>query len=137
MYQNSKIRPGSVHFLDLTEHTKPSNNTIKDRHFVVVVMSSQLTSRENHKTVVIVPVTSLYNIPWNEYRDEPALPFHHIMYKKNYPDLDHDSAVKCEQIFTINREYFNDNYIFELEKKDLQAIHQKIAGVIGFGRLTK
>lgn len=59
--------------------------------------------------------------------------YHHLLEARRYPELDRDTIVKCEQIFTINREYFNGNYRFTLEKDDLAAIRQKIAGVIDIG----
>lgn len=127
------IGPGTVHFFDLTQHTGISKNTIKSRHYVAVVMNARLLSRNGHNTVVCVPMTSFQPEHWNNTTGKTRLFYHHLLEAQRYPDLDHDTIVKCEQVFTINREYFNGNYKFSLQKGDLSEIRKKIAGVIGVG----
>ena len=128
------IGPGSVHFFDLTNHTGISKHTIKDPHFVTVVMNGRLLSRNGHQTIICVPMTSFRpEIHWDNDKGVMRSFYHHLLEARKYPILDHDTVVKCEQIFTINREYFNGNYRFPLEKDDLMEIRKKIAGVIGIG----
>jgi len=49
------LKEGDVFFLDLTKHTGISQNTIKDPHFIVVVMHPRKLENQNHKTIICVP----------------------------------------------------------------------------------
>lgn len=130
----SPIGPGSVHFFDLTAHTGVSPNTIKKAHFVAVVMNPRIVSRPRHLTIICVPMTSFrLDDHWDNDKGVMRSFYHYLLEARKYPELDHDTVVKCEQVFTINREYFNGNYRFTLEKDDLIEIRKKLAGVLGIG----
>jgi len=126
------LREGDVFFLNLTDHTGKSANTMKDPHRVVIVMNQRKLDTPGHKTIICVPVTSIGPALWDAVHQRPRVQSHHCLSARKYRELCHDSLVKCEQIYTINREFFTD-YRFTLDKPDLREIRVRMINIIGYG----
>lgn len=129
---HSDLKEGDVFFLDLTDHTGISANTMKGLHRIAVVMSPRKLSNPNHKTIVCVPIESAHPNLWDTVNNRPRLPFHHCLAASKYHELRHDSLAKCEQIYTLNREFFTD-YRFTIDATDLWEIRRRMVGIIGLG----
>lgn len=124
------LNEGEVYFFDLTDHTGISANTLKDPHFVAVIMNQKKLTNLNHKTIVCVPMTSKSPTLWDEANDRPRLYSHYSITPEKYRQLSHDTLIKCEQIYTINREFFTD-YRFTLDKSDLMEVRRRMVHIIG------
>lgn len=122
---------GDVFFLDLTDHTGISKSTMKDPHYIAVVMNPRKLQNNNHKTIICVPMTSVRSGLWDQANDRPRIYTHHLIRPDKYPELKNDTLIKCEQIFTINREYFSD-YRFTLDKHDLSEVRKRMVSIIGY-----
>jgi len=126
------LEEGDVFFLDLTGHTGKSANTIKGPHYLSVVMNPRKLSNPGHKTIICVPMTSLQENLWDAENRRPKMQSHHWISYKKYPKLEHDTIIKCEQIYTINREFFTD-YRFTLDTTDLTEVRRRMVNIIGYG----
>lgn len=122
---------GDVFFLDLTGHTGISQSTMKDSHYIAVIMNPRKLQNNSHKTIICVPMTSVSSGLWDLENNRPRIYTHHLIRPDRYPKLKNDTLIKCEQIYTINREYFTD-YRFTLEKSDLIEVRRRMASIIGF-----
>lgn len=133
MTPHTDLQEGDVFFLDLSQHTGISANTVKEPHFITVVMHPNKLANPNHKTIICVPMTSLKDKTnlWDYENNRPRLFFHHCIHPAKYPGLHYDTLVKCEQIFTINREYFTD-YRFTLDNEDLHEVRRRMINIIGY-----
>ena len=127
----SSLGQGDVFFFDLTTHTGVSKHTLKGPHFVAVVMDQQKLSNERHNTIVCVPLTSAHPQLMNPEKGRPRIFSHHLISADKYPELAHDTLIKCEQIFTINREFFSE-YRFTLDAADLFEVRRRMVSVIGY-----
>jgi mRNA-degrading endonuclease toxin of MazEF toxin-antitoxin module len=126
------LKAGDVFLLNLTEHTGVSQNTIKKPHFVVIVMHPKKLENQNHKTIICVPMTSVHAGLWDFMHNRPRIQSHHCIAPGKYPKLRHDTLIKCEQIYTINREFFTD-YHFTLDAHDLKDVRMRMFNIIGYG----
>lgn len=122
---------GDVFFLDLTDHTGISKSTMKDPHYIAVVMNPRKLQNDNHKTIICVPMTSVSPGLWDAVNNRPRIFTHHLIKPDKYPELRNDTLIKCEQIYTINREYFTD-YKFTLNKRDLVEVRKRMVNIIGY-----
>lgn len=126
------LKEGDVFFLDLTKHTGISQNTIKDPHFIVIVMHPRKLENPNHKTIICVPLTSVQSGLWDAAKNRPRMQSHHCISSKKYSTLRNDTVIKCEQIYTINRDFFTD-YRFTLDAQDLKEVRMRMINIIGYG----
>lgn len=126
-----ELREGDVFFLDLTDHTGISQNTMKNPHYIAVIMNSRKLNNNKHKTIICVPMTSAHPQLWDAVNKRPRYNSHHLITPAKYPELKHDTLIKCEQIYTINREYFTD-YRFTLDKEDLSEVRRRMVNMIGY-----
>lgn len=124
---------GDVFFLDLTNHTGISKSTMKDPHYIAVVMNPRKLLNDNHKTIICVPMTSVNQELWDAAKNRPRIFTHHLIEPKKYPELRNDTLIKCEQIYTINREYFTD-YRFTLDSRDLKEVRRRMVSIIGYDK---
>jgi len=123
---------GDVFFLDLTDHTGKSENTMKGPHRIAVVTNPRKLSNPRHKTIVCVPIGSVYPALWDDVNQRPRIQSHYCLTARKYQELHHDSLAKCEQIYTLNREFFTD-YRFTIDAIDLKEIRRRMVNIIGFG----
>ena len=126
------LREGDVFFLDLTDHTGKSANTMKDPHRIVIVMNQRKLDNPAHKTIICVPIESNRATLWDAVNNRPRIHSHHCISATKYHELSHDSLAKCEQIYTINREFFTD-YRFTLDSLDLKEVRIRMVNIIGYG----
>jgi hypothetical protein len=126
------LKEGDVFFLNLSDHTGISANTMKGPHRIAIIMNPRKLAKPNHKTIVCVPIESVHAGLWDAGNQRPRLQSHHCLAARKYQELDHDSLVKCEQIYTLNREFFTD-YRFTIDAIDLQEIRRRMVNIIGFG----
>jgi hypothetical protein len=126
------LKEGDVFFLDLTDHTGKSANTMKGPHRIAVVMNPRKLENPNHKTIVCVPIESAYPHLWDAENNRPRIQSHHCLAARKYQELHHDSLAKCEQIYTLNREFFID-YRFTIDAIDLKEIRRRMVNIIGYG----
>jgi len=129
--EDQTLREGDVFFLNLTKHTGVSRNTMKDPHYIAVIMNKRKLENYNHKTIICVPMTSVQPQLWDETNNRPRLQSHHLITTEKYPELTNNTLVKCEQIYTINREYFTDHR-FTLDKQDIYEVRKRMINVIGY-----
>ncbi len=122
---------GDVFFLDLTKHTGISKSTMKKPHYIAVVMNPRKLSNDNHNTIICVPMTSVNPGLWDTVKNRPRIFTHHLITPGKYPELRNDTLIKCEQIYTINREYFTD-YRFTLDSRDLKEVRKRMVSIIGY-----
>jgi mRNA-degrading endonuclease toxin of MazEF toxin-antitoxin module len=129
------LHSGEVHYIDLTPHTSGSRYTMKSPHYVVIVSNSRILALHGVKYASCVPMTSFQmNIHWNNDKGRLKQPFHHLIEPKNYPELDNDTIIKCDQIFTIDIDHFN-NRCFTLNDTDLSEVRKRIAFVTAASNL--
>ncbi|MFZ1128921.1 type II toxin-antitoxin system PemK/MazF family toxin [Methanoregula sp.] len=126
------LMEGDVFFLDLTDHTGISTNTMKGPHRIAVVMNPRKLANPGHKTIVCVPIESAHTNLWDSMNNRPRLQSHHCLASRKYAELQHDSLAKCEQIYTLNREFFTD-YRFTIDAIDLKEIRRRMVNIIGYG----
>jgi len=130
-FEPAYINAGAVHFIDLTPHTDPSRNTLKGPHYVTIVMNNRFCSSTSYNTAICIPCTSMRPDLWNNRECRLKFGQHHLLYPKDYPGLRNETVVKCDQIFTINKEYLS-NFQFFLSEDDLKEIRAKTAFCLGF-----
>lgn len=59
-------------------------------------------------------------------------PYHHLLSRRDYPQLDTDSLVKAELAYPVLRASLPDqHFICKLNDHDLQAVLEKVANVLG------
>lgn len=131
MKDKLNLGEGDVFFLDLTGHTGISESTMKDPHYIAVVMNPGKLLNENHRTIICVPMTSVKAKMWDEVKKRPRIYSHYLIEPEKYPELKNNTLIKCEQIYTINREYFSD-YRFTLDKHDLHEVRKRMINIIGY-----
>ncbi len=126
------LKEGDVFFLDLSDHTGISENTMKGPHRIAIVMNPRKLANLNYKTIVCVPIESAHATLWDSVNNRPRVQSHHCLAAWKYQELHHDSLAKCEQIYTLNREFFTD-YRFTIDAIDLKEIRRRMVNIIGFG----
>jgi len=99
--KNHTLSEGDVFFLDLTKHIGVSRNTMKNPHYIAVIMNPRKLENNNHKTIVCVPMTSVQAQLWDETCNRPRIQSHHHITPEKYSELTNNTLVKCEQIYTI------------------------------------
>ena len=127
-----KPKFGDVFFIDLTPHTLPSQSTMKDFHPVVIVQSDIFS--HNYPNTIVVPCKSFNpEKHWDYQNKRLKYIFHYLLLKEKYTYLKNNTVVKCEQIFTISKDYLKpENYWFTLYKDDMIEILRRMSLVIGF-----
>lgn len=129
------LQQGAVHFIDLTDHTSPSSLTIKDVHPVIIIQATYKFG-DNCRNMIVVPCTSFNpDRHWNASKQRLKYFNHYLLRASKYSKLKNDTIVKCEQIYTLDRVYF-DNYSFTIDNEDLKGIIRRIIWVFGLERLS-
>lgn len=96
------------------------------QHPVVIISEASLLLPG---TCIFVPMTGAEN-------KRADYEFHVPISKKDCPQLDKDSAVKVDQIFTIECRRLPDQYyISKLNVEVMKRIYEKLLKAIGFPRL--
>jgi|GEM_PF-2547723 len=132
MDKNGLLKTGQVYFIDLSDHRGISQRTMKDPHYVTIITNNRFLSSPNVPYAICVPMTSFdLDSHWDKSKERLKFNFHHLIYKKKYPLLERDTIIKCDQIFTIDREYFN-NYQFCLDEADITEVRKRVAFVLGY-----
>ena len=95
-------------------------------------MNQRKLDNPGHKTIVCVPITSIGPTLWDTEKNRPRVQSHFRISSGKYHELSYDSLVKCEHIYTINREFFTD-YRFTLDEEDLKEVRVRMVNIIGYG----
>jgi len=119
------LRWGDVYWYDFG--LKNSAHTIQDWH-PALVLQNDIGNRFS-PTTIITPLTSAEN-------GRRMLPTHCLIQKLEYPELDNDSIVKLEQIFTIERSDLADQlFITHFRKATMRRIYEKLKISLNFRTL--
>ena len=119
------LRWGDVYWYDF--ELRNSAHTIQDWHPTLVLQND--VGNRFSPTTIITPLTSAENI-------RRMLPTHCLILKSEYPELDNDSIVKLEQIFTIERSDLADQlFITRFRKETMRRIYEKLRISLNFRAL--
>lgn len=125
---------GEVYFMDLTPHTLPSKTTMKNDHRVIIIQNDKLFPN-TYPNIIVIPTTSFNpENHWDFEYNRLKYLTHHLLKKDRYNNLKNDTIVKCEQIFTIEKQFL-DRYLFTLNNEDMEEILKRVALIIGFQRI--
>jgi hypothetical protein len=131
----NKLYSGEVHFINHTDHTGSSRNTMKDWHFAVILTHNNLLMRDNYPLVSYVPMTSFKREKhWNEEDRKLRYYSDFLLKSSQYSALDRDTIVDCAQIFTCDYECLNDSR-FRLTNGDLKEVRKRVAFCLGYSSL--
>lgn len=97
----------------------PLQYTIKGPHPALILHDHTLAN----STIIVSPLSSLYDKNGNK---KELKSYHLPLYKKDYPQLDCDSYVKLDQLFTFSRNKMTGNHVCTLSDKDKAAAHLKL-----------
>ena len=113
---------GDVYWYDFG--LRSSGYTIQDCH-PALVLQNDMGNRFS-PTTIITPLTSAENV-------HRILPTHCLIQKSDYPQLDNDSIVKLEQIFTIERSDLADQlFMTRFHKATMRRIYEKLRISLNF-----
>jgi mRNA interferase MazF len=119
------LRWGDIYWYDFG--LRNSTHTIQDWH-PTLVLQNDIGNRFS-PTTIITPLTSAENV-------RRMLPTHCLIQKSEHPELDNDSIVKLEQIFTIERDSLADQlFITRFRKATMRKIYEKLMISLNFGAL--
>jgi len=119
------LRWGDVYWYDFGPRN--SVHTIQDWH-PALVLQNDIGNRFS-PTTIITPLTSAENI-------HRMLPTHCLIQKSEYPELDNNSIVKLEQIFTIEHSDLADQFfITRFRKATMRRIYEKLRISLNFRAL--
>ena len=104
---------------------------MKNPHYIAVIMNPRKLQNTKHKTIICVPMTSARANLWDTTNNRPRINSHYLITPAKYPELRNDTLIKCEQIYTINREYFTD-FRFALDVQDISEVRKRMFSVIGY-----
>ena len=124
---------GDVHWIDHSVHSGPnSTKTIKYPHFAVILTNNNLLMKPIYPLIAYVPMTSYKpEKHWDSVNQR--LKFHQdiLIRTSQYSVLDKDTIIDCGQIFTCDRECFN-NFKFQLNDIDLKDVRRRVAFTLGY-----
>ncbi len=119
------LRWGDVYWYDFG--LRNSVHTIQDWH-PALVLQNDMGNRFS-PTTIITPLTSAENV-------RRILPTHCLIQKSEYPELDNNSIVKLEQIFTIEHSDLADQlFITRFSKATMGRIYEKLGISLNFRAL--
>ena len=129
------LRWGDVYWYDF--ELRNSAHTIQDWHPTLVLQND--VGNRFSPTTIITPLTSAENANPNarlRLSVRRMLPTHCLILKSEYPELDNDSIVKLEQIFTIERSDLADQlFITRFRKETMRRIYEKLRISLNFRAL--
>ncbi len=119
------LRWGDVYWYDFGPRT--AIHTIQNWH-PALILQNDMGNRFS-PTTIITPLTSAENV-------HRMLPTHCLIQKSEYPELDNDSIVKLEQIFTIERSELADQlFITRFRQATMRRIYEKLRMSLNFGAI--
>lgn len=121
---NRTVEFGGLYWVNFTYPPPPQGveeRRILDWHPALVISSPPFCRHSG--AVNVLAVTS--------YRGKQR-PYHHMLYRRDYPELDTDSLVKTELAYPVLRMSLPDqHFICKLNEHDLQGVLHKVADVLG------
>ena len=120
-----KINCGQIYTCYFGENIAAEKSKIEARPCVIV---SANRINHNSSNVIVVPLSK--TIKWDT--NQPGrlkYPHHYVLYKSNYPLLNYDSAVQCEDIRCVSKVRLC-TYICNTTSKDLKGIQKCIKSAL-------
>ncbi|HEU5199721.1 MAG TPA: type II toxin-antitoxin system PemK/MazF family toxin [Ktedonobacterales bacterium] len=121
---NRTVEFGGLYWVNFTYPPLPpgmEERRILDWHPALVISSPPFCRHSG--AVNVLAVTS--------YRGK-LRPYHYMLYRHDYPELDTDSLVKTELAYPVLRAALADqHFICKLTEHDLQGVLHKVAEVLG------
>ena len=121
---NRTVEFGGLYWVNFTYPPLPQGveeRRILDWHPALVISSPPFCRHSG--AVNVLAVTS--------YRGK-LRPYHHMLDRRDYPELDTDSLVKTELAYPVVRMSLPDqHFICKLNERDLQGVLHKVADVLG------
>ncbi|CAI9395409.1 MULTISPECIES: type II toxin-antitoxin system PemK/MazF family toxin [Bacillaceae] len=94
----------------------------------VIVSPNHLNTGE---TVVVIPISTKFPYSVAHGKKIPKYKNHFFLYKNKYKELEELSAIKCEDIKTIDISRIGD-LIFNIEKKDMKLLKSRLMYMFGY-----
>lgn len=117
---NWKVNRGQIYTCFLGENIGYEKSKIEARPCVIVS-----TKRINHESgnVIIVPFSK--NIKYERGTTNLKYPYHYVLKKTDYPKLDYDSVVQCEDIRCVSKARLS-TYICNVKHEDMRGIKKRL-----------
>ncbi|AIE58942.1 type II toxin-antitoxin system PemK/MazF family toxin [Bacillus methanolicus] len=116
-----KLKQGAIYLCKLGENIGSEMNTDEGGLRPVLVVSND-TINNTADNVAIVPLSKQLKYYLNRKKQKmPRYNSHYFLFKKHYPFLNYDSAVKCEEIRSVSKIRI-DRKLGNVEPKVLQKI---------------
>jgi len=98
-----KLKQGAIYLCALGENIGSELNTDDGELRPVLVISND-TINNTADNVTIIPLSKKLRYYLNRRGEKrPKYNSHYFLFKKDHPFLDHDSAVRCEEIRTVSK----------------------------------
>ena len=115
-----KVNRGQIYTCFLGENIGYEKSKIEARPCLIVS-----TKQINHESgnVIVVPLSK--NIKYEDGTTKLKYPYHYVLRKSDYPKLDYDSAVQCEDIRCVSKARMG-KYICSIDTTDLNEIKKRL-----------
>lgn len=115
-----KINRGQVYTCFLGENIGFEKSKLAARPCLVVS-----TQRINYESgnIIVVPLSK--NIKYETGTHKLKYPYHFVLKKSEYPKLEYDSAVQCEDIRCISKARIS-KYVCNVKPEDMKMIRKRI-----------
>ncbi len=121
---NWKINRGQIYTCFLGENIGFEKSKMSARPCVIVS-----TQRINHESgnVIVIPLSK--NIKYVRGTNKLKYPYHFVLKKSNYPKLQFDSVIQCEDIRCVSKARLS-KYICNVKSDDLKAIRKRLKNAL-------
>jgi mRNA interferase MazF len=118
--KNWKVNRGQIYTCFLGENIGFEKSKLEARPCIIVS-----TKRINHESgnIIIVPLSK--NIKYEPGTHKLKYPYHYVLKKSNYPKLQFDSAVQCEDIRCVSKARLS-KYVCNVRTDDMISIRKRL-----------
>jgi mRNA interferase MazF len=94
----------------------------------VLIVSSDMSNKKSGNVIV---VTLSKNIKWTDAtKTKLKYDTHYVLYKKDYPALDYDSCVQCEDIKVISKARLGKHICSVKKDPDMKSIRKRLKSAL-------
>lgn len=119
-----KVNRGQIYTCFFGENIGYEKSKLEARPCIIVS-----TKQINHESgnVIVIPLSK--NIKYKDGTSKLKYPYHYVLKKSDYPKLDYDSAVQCEDIRSISKARLS-TYICNTKPDDMKNIRKRLKSAL-------
>ena len=121
---NWKVNRGQIYTCHLGENIGYEKSKIEARPCLIIS-----TQQINHDSgnVIVIPLSK--NIKYEQGTNKLKYPYHYVLKKADYPKLEYDSVIQCEDIRCISKARLC-TYVCNTKPEDMRGIRKRLKSAL-------